>query len=107
MESKHWDPTVYTIKPPNGKGPMHTVNWWQLCDLQKSQGDNLLHQAHDTNLPIMLAKKTPEKKTPQVSHPYVTRSKTKVNSILLDSSPKDEESFGIGSIISSFIRTPK
>ena len=26
MESKHKDPNVYTIKPLNGKGPMHTVN---------------------------------------------------------------------------------
>ena len=35
---------------------MHMVSWWQLFDLQKSQGDNLLDQAPDTNLPIMLAK---------------------------------------------------
>ena len=26
MESKHKDPNVYTIKPLNGNGPMHTVN---------------------------------------------------------------------------------
>ena len=26
MESKHWDPNVYKIKPLCGKGPMHTVN---------------------------------------------------------------------------------
>ena len=26
MESKHQDPNVYTIKPLNGKGPMHMVN---------------------------------------------------------------------------------
>ena len=65
MESKHWDPNVYTIKPLSGKGPMYTVNWQQLYDLQKSQGDNLLDQAPDTNLPIMLAKKTPEKRFPK------------------------------------------
>ena len=71
MESKHQEPNVYTIKPLSGKGPMHTVNWWQLFDLQKSQEDNLLDQASDTNLPIIFAKKMPEKKTPQVSHPFV------------------------------------
>ena len=106
MESKHWDPNVYTIKPLSGKGPMHTVNWQQLFDLQKSQGDNLLNQAPNTNLAIILAKKT-EKKTLQVSHPYGTMSKTKVNSMLLDSSSEDEESFATGSVISSFIRKPK
>ena len=26
IESKHWDPNVYKIKPLCGKGPMHTVN---------------------------------------------------------------------------------
>ena len=58
MESKHQDLNVYTIKPLSGKDPMHMVNQWQLFDLQKSQGDNLLDQTPDTNLPIMLAKKT-------------------------------------------------
>ena len=38
MESQHQDPNVYTIKPLNGKGPIHKVNWWQLFDLQKTQG---------------------------------------------------------------------
>ena len=33
VESQHQDPNVYTIKPLNGKGPMHKVNWWQLFDL--------------------------------------------------------------------------
>ena len=36
MESKHQDPNVYTIKPLSGKGPMHTVNQWQIFDLQNS-----------------------------------------------------------------------
>ena len=40
MESQHQDPNVYTIKPLNGKGPMHKVNWWQLFDLQKTQGSD-------------------------------------------------------------------
>ena len=57
MESKHWGPNVYNIKSLSGKGPMCMVNWQQLFDLQKSQGDILLDQAPDTNLPIMLAKK--------------------------------------------------
>ena len=33
MESKHQDLNVYIIKPLNGKGPMHKVNWQQLFDL--------------------------------------------------------------------------
>ena len=33
MESQHQDLNVYTIKPLNGKGPMHKVNWQQLFDL--------------------------------------------------------------------------
>ena len=28
MQSNHKDPNVYTVKPLNGKGPMHMVNWW-------------------------------------------------------------------------------
>ena len=64
MESKHRDPNVYNIKPLSGKGSMHMVNWQQLFDFQKSQGDNLLDQTPDTNSPIMLAEKTPENKTP-------------------------------------------
>ena len=54
MELKHRDPNVYNIKPLCG--PMCTVNQQQLFDLQKSQGDNLLHPAPDTYLPIMLTK---------------------------------------------------
>ena len=38
VESKHQDLNVYIIKPLNGKGPMHKVNWWPLFDLQKTQG---------------------------------------------------------------------
>ena len=107
VESKHWDPNVYTIKPLNGKGPMCMVNQQQLFSLQKLQGDNLLDQAPDTTLPINLTKKGPDIKPPQSSHPYGTRSKTKVNSILLDSSSEDEECFGIESLIGSLIRKPK
>ena len=86
MESKHRDLNVYSIKLLCGKGPMHTVNQQQLFDLPKSQGDNLLHPAPDTYLPIMLTKKSPETKTPQTSHPYGTQSKTKMNSASLQSS---------------------
>ena len=62
IESKHWDPNVYKIKPLCVKDPMHTVNWQQLFDLQKSPGDNLLHPAPDTYLPIMLMQKSPNTK---------------------------------------------
>ena len=51
---------------------MHTVNQWQLFNLQKSPGDNLLHPAPDTYLPIMLMQKLPNTKVPQVTHPYGT-----------------------------------
>ena len=27
MDSEHWAPNVYNIKPLYGKGPMHMVNW--------------------------------------------------------------------------------
>ena len=107
VESKHWDSNAYTIKPPNGKSAMCMVNQWQLFDHQRSQGDNLLDQAPDTNWPINLPKKIPEGKPPQISHQYDTRSKAKVNSILLDSSLEDEENFCIGSLIGSLMRKLK
>ena len=70
---------------------MPMVNWQQLFDLQKSPGDNLLHPAPDTYLPIMLAKKLQNTKTLQSSHPYGTKPKTKVDSASLISSYEDEE----------------
>ena len=39
VESQHQDPNVYTIKPLNGKGPMCKVNWQQLFNLWKTQGE--------------------------------------------------------------------
>ena len=95
MELKHWDPNVYKIKPLCGKHPMCMVNWQQLFDLQKSPGDNLLHPAPDTYLPIMLTKKLPSTKTPQVTHPYGTWSKTKVDSASLTTSYEDERCSGV------------
>ena len=74
---------------------MHMVNQQQLFDLQKSQGDNLLHPAPDTYLPIMLTKKSLDTKTPQTSHLYGTQSKTKVNSTSLQSSCENEELSGV------------
>ena len=82
-ELKNGYPNIYTIKPLYQKGPMHTVNWLQLFNLQRSQGNNLLDQAPDTKLPINLAEKIPERKPPQPSHLYGTRAKSKVYSILL------------------------
>ena len=82
------------IKPLCGKGPVHMVNWQQLFDLQKSPGDNSLHPAPDTYLPIMLTKKLQNTKTPKLSHPYGTQSKTKVDSASLISSYEDEECSG-------------
>ena len=59
MESQHQDPNVYTVKPLNGKGPMHKVNQQQLFDLQKTQGrDKPSNPAPDTILPTLLVKKT-------------------------------------------------
>ena len=83
MELMHWDMNIYSIKPLNGKGLMHTINQQQLFNLQKSQGDiNLLDEAPDTSLPINLTRKTPERNFPQHSHQYGTRFKAKANSIL-------------------------
>ena len=93
MELKHWDPNVYKIKPLCGKGPMHTVNRRQLFDLQKSPGDNLLHLAPDTHLPIMLTQKP--SKVPPIIHPYGTRSKTKVDSASLTTSYEEENRSGV------------
>ena len=74
---------------------MHMVNWWQLFDLERSQGDNLLHPAPDTYLSYNVNQKSPETKTCQTSHPYGTQSKTKVNSNSLQSSYEDEECSGV------------
>ena len=95
MDLKYQDPNVYNIRPLFGKGPMHMVNQQQLFNLQKSQGDNLLHPAPDTYLPITLTKKSPETKTPQTSHLYGTQSKTKMNSTSLMSFCEDEECSGV------------
>ena len=93
VESQHQDPNVYTIKPLNGKGPMCKVNWWQLFDLQKTQGsDKPSDPAPNTILPTLLVKKpTRGSITPQNTHPYGTRSKTQVNTILQSSSEDEAE----------------
>ena len=74
---------------------MHTVNQWQLFDLQNSPEDNLLHPAPDTYLPIMLMQKLLNTKVPQVTHPYGTWSKTKVDSAPLTTSYEDEKCSGV------------
>ena len=68
------------------------VNWQQLFDLHKSQGSDMPYNpAHDTKLPTLLVKKaTRGITTPQHVHPYGTRSKTKANSMVLQSSSEDE-----------------
>ena len=78
VESQHQDLNVYTIRPPNGKGPKCKVNWQQLFDLQKTQGsDKPSNPDPDTILPTLLVKKpTRGSITPQHTHPYGTRSKT-------------------------------
>ena len=93
VESKQQDPNVYKIKPLCGNGPMHMVNQRHLFDLQKSPGDNLLHPAPDTHLPIMLTQKLP--KVPPISHPYDTQSKTKVDSASLTTSYEEENCSGV------------
>ena len=92
VESKHQDPNVYIIKPLNGKGPMCTVNQQQLFNLHKTQGSDMpSNLALDTKLPTLLVKKpTRGITTPQHVHPYDTRSKTKANSMVLQSSSEDE-----------------
>ena len=72
---------------------MHTVNRQQLFDLQKSPGDNLLHPAPDTHLPIMLTQKP--SKVPPIIHTYGTQSKTKVDSTSLTTSYEEENHSGV------------
>ena len=92
MESKHQDMNVYVIKPLNGKGPMHKVNWQQLFDLLKTQGSHMPSSpAPDTILPTLLVKKpTRGLTTPQHVHPYGTRSKTQANTMISQTSSEDE-----------------
>ena len=67
-ELKHQDLNVYIIKPLNGTCPMHMVNWQQLFDLHKSQGNDMPSSpAHDTKLLTMLMKKPTKDVTPQQS----------------------------------------
>ena len=58
-------------------------------------GDNLLHPAPDTYLPIMLMQKLPNTKAPQVTHPYGTQSKTKVDSASLTTSYEEKNCSGV------------
>ena len=53
----------------------------------------MLHPAPDTHLPIMLTQKSP--KVPPTSHPYGTRSKTKVDSASLTTSYEEENHSGV------------
>ena len=91
-ELKHQDPNVYIIYRLNGKGPMHMVNWQQLFNLQKIQGSDMPPSpAPKTILPTLLVKKpTRGLTTPQHVHAYGTRSKTQANTMILQSSSKDE-----------------
>ena len=67
------------------------VNWQHLFDLHKSQGNDMPSRpAPDTKLPTILMKKLAKNETPQQSRPYGTRSKTKANSVVLQSSSEDE-----------------
>ena len=93
VESQHQDLNVYTIKPLNGKGPMHKVNQQQLFDLQKTQGSDMpSNPAPNTILPTLLVKKpTRGLITPLYTHPYGTRSKTQANTILQSSSEDEAE----------------
>ena len=95
MEFKHQEPNVYITKPLNGKRPIHMVNQQQLFDLHKSQGNDMPSSpAPDTKLPTMLMKKSIKNVTPQKIHPYGIRSKTKANSVALQSSSEDENKEG-------------
>ena len=63
---------------------MYTVNWQQLFDLKKSQGDPL------TSDPSIKGPKSDPKvkklnNEPQICHPYGTRSKTKATSASVQS----------------------
>ena len=62
-----------------------------MFDLHKSQGSDIpSNPAPDTKLPTLLIKKPIRGITTPQQHPYGTRSKTKVNSMVLQSSSEDE-----------------
>ena len=72
----------------------------QLFDFHKSQGNDMPpNLAPDTNLPITLIKETTKHVTPKLSHQYGTRSKTRIHSIVLDSSSEDGGSFGFRALV--------
>ena len=94
VELKHQDPNVYKIKPLCGKGPMHTVNQQQLYNLQKVLGNNLLHPAPDTHLPIMLTCRNRQRSL-QLLIPMVPGQKPKVDSASLSTSYEEENHSGV------------
>ena len=67
----------------NKKGPKKTVNWQQLFDLKKSQGDPL---TSDPSIKVpKFEPKVKKANEPQICHPYGTRSKTKATSASVQS----------------------
>ena len=72
---------------------MCKVNQQQLYDLQKTQGsDKPSDPAPNTILTTLLVKKpTRGSIAPQNTHPYSTRSKTQVNTLLQSSSEDEAE----------------
>ena len=79
MVWRHAEPNVYAIKPVNGKGLVHTVNWYQLQDLETTQedkGSKVPYASHHRlQVPSYNPKVSQEKSPLQVSHPYATHSK--------------------------------
>ena len=57
---------------------MHVVNWWQLFDLHKSQGNDMPSSpAPDTKLSTILMMKLTKNEIPQQCHPMVPGPKPK------------------------------
>ena len=76
MVHRHAEPNVYDIKPVNGKGPVHTVNQYQLQDPERTQEDKDSKDPYTTHQGLLVPSYNPDMgkdKSPlKASHPYGT-----------------------------------
>ena len=79
MVHRHAEPNVYDIKPVDGKGQVHTVNWHQLQDLERTQEDRDYKDPYPSEQGLKVPSYNPDlskDKSPlKTSHPYATCSK--------------------------------
>ena len=79
MVHRHAEPNVYDIKPVDGKGQVHTVNWHQLQDLERTQEDRDYKDPYPSEQGLKVPSYNPDlskdKSSLKSSHPYATHSK--------------------------------